>query len=356
LPPKRKSANLVWIQEDKSFRVLVESRRDRKEYFRIRYWYVGGKRKTVSVADKEEAIAAAQSIWEHYLMNPNRISAKSYKTLEELSEAFYSRSSIRPKTKRYYQQALTEFSSFVGSWRSFKRITPADIEAFLNSLTCKDISKQSKLRAIKTLFNYAIKNGLMEVSPASRFSIKTTHQIRPYLLPNEFEAYLEACKPAFYPRALFTLETACRVGEIVNLKWSSVFLEREKPFVVFQANSDTDHQPKWGKRGAVPLSKTAIESLHLARKLWKHSEYVFSDKFLKNTTNLCRDSHLAARKAGTTDIDFHGMRRSAAIRWLMNGVPIHVVSQLLRHSSIDITVRHYGWLLTDELARHIERF
>ena len=36
--------------------------------------------------------------------------------------------------------------------------------------------------------------------------------------------------------------------------------------------------------------------------------------------------------------------------------PIHIVSQLLRHSSIDITVKHYGWLMTDELARHIEGF
>ena len=53
---------------------------------------------------------------------------------------------------------------------------------------------------------------------------------------------------------------------------------------------------------------------------------------------------------------FHGLRRTAAIRWLMNGVPIHIVSQLLRHSSIDITVKHYGWLMTDELARHIEGF
>ena len=352
--PSRK--NRLWFQQDKSFRVIAELRPDRNNSFRVRYWFVGQSFKYFGADSETEAIEIAQRIWERHLLNPGGASEKEYKTIQELSERFYTRDHLRPKSKRFYKQSLDQFCSFVGEHRSFKRITPADIELFLSSLTCNQVSKQSKLRAVKGVFNYAIKNGLLDSSPANRFTIKTKHTIRPYLLPDEFKTFLGACKPSFYPRALFALETAARSGEIINLKWNSVFLDREKPFVVFQENKETDFQPKWGKRGAVPLSKTAIVALKQSRERWKKSEYVFSDGYLKSSSNLCRDTHLAARKAGTTDIDFHGLRRSAAVRWLMNGVPIHVVSQLLRHSSIDITVKHYGWLMTDELARHIEGF
>lgn len=356
MPNKRRNGNLLWENRDKKFRVLIEERTDRQGVFKVRFWSIGGKRKSLTFKDYEEAETAAISIWERHLIKPIESSVKPYKTISELSEWFYSRDELRPKTKRAYKQSLDEFCSIVGPSRSYKRILPADIEVYLNSLSCKETSKQSKLRAVKTLFNFAEKHELIKTNPSKKFSIRVKQEIRPYLLPKEIPLYLDACKPAFYPRALFTIETGCRSGELINLKWSSVFLDREKPFVVFEDNKETDHKTKSGKRGAVPLSKTALHCLEQAKEQWKRTDYVFSNGYLNSSTNLCRDSHLAARKAGTTDIDFHGLRRTAAIRWLMNGVPIHIVSQLLRHSSIDITVKHYGWLMTDELARHIEGF
>lgn len=352
----RKTNKIFFEFKDDLFRVWVEERRDREGVFRVRYRVKGQKIKSISFRCLNEAEAASINLWEQYLVKPTETSVKSYRTISELSEWFSNRDSLRPKTKRAYKQSLKEFCSIVGPTRSYKRILSADIEVYLNSLSCSPASKQSKLRAVKTLFNFAERNELIKSNPAKNFSVKVKHEIRPYLLPKEIPLYLEACKPAFYPRALFTIETGCRSAELINLKWSSVFLDREKPFVVFENNKDTDHKTKSGKRGAVPLSRTALECLEQAKEQWKKTDYVFSNGHLNSSTNLCRDSHLAARKAGTTDIDFHGLRRTAAIRWLMNGVPIHIVSQLLRHSSIDITVKHYGWLMTDELARHIEGF
>ena len=67
----RNTDTLIWSQQDKSYRVLVESRRDREGYFRVRHWFIGGARKTLSVDSREEAEAIAQRLWENHLINPN---------------------------------------------------------------------------------------------------------------------------------------------------------------------------------------------------------------------------------------------------------------------------------------------
>ena len=105
----RRNENLKWENGDEKFRVLIEERRDRKGVFRVRYWFVGGNRKTFSFTSYEEAETAAINLWEQYLIKPAQTSLKSYKTISELSQWFYSRPELRPKTKRAYMQSLNEF-------------------------------------------------------------------------------------------------------------------------------------------------------------------------------------------------------------------------------------------------------
>ena len=58
----------------------------------------------------------------------------------------------------------------------------------------------------------------------------------------------------------------------------------------------------------------------------------------------------AASRAGINNIGLHTLRHSAATTMLEKGVPIHVVSRILGHSGINITVDIYGHV-TDEAAR-----
>ena len=66
--------------------------------------------------------------------------------------------------------------------------------------------------------------------------------------------------------------------------------------------------------------------------------------------NLFRALTNAASKAGISDIGLHTLRHSAATTMLEAGAPIHVVSRILGHSGINITVDIYGHV-TDEAAR-----
>lgn len=58
--------------------------------------------------------------------------------------------------------------------------------------------------------------------------------------------------------------------------------------------------------------------------------------------NLFRALVIASNKAGISGVGLHTLRHSAATTMLEAGVPIHVVSRVLGHSGINITVDIYG--------------
>ena len=63
--------------------------------------------------------------------------------------------------------------------------------------------------------------------------------------------------------------------------------------------------------------------------------------------NLQRSVQIACRKAGLPSVSPHTLRHSAATTMLEAGIPIHVVSRQLGHSSINITVDVYGHVSDD---------
>ena len=58
--------------------------------------------------------------------------------------------------------------------------------------------------------------------------------------------------------------------------------------------------------------------------------------------NLQRSVQIASKRAGLSKVSPHTLRHSAATTMLEAGIPIHVVSRQLGHSSINITVDIYG--------------
>jgi integrase len=63
--------------------------------------------------------------------------------------------------------------------------------------------------------------------------------------------------------------------------------------------------------------------------------------------NALRALNSAAGKAGLNGVGLHTLRHSAASLMLSNGVPITVVSQILGHSGMSVTVDVYGHVAPD---------
>lgn len=116
--------------------------------------------------------------------------------------------------------------------------------------------------------------------------------------------------------------------------------------------------PKSAKsRRTVPISAAVLSRVkhgtaferRRAAQLWVDSGFVFVTEVGEpcDPRNALRAFKVAATAAGVERAGLHTLRHSAASVMLSNGVPITVVSQILGHSGISITVDVYGHVAPD---------
>lgn len=156
---------------------------------------------------------------------------------------------------------------------------------------------------------------------------------------------------------LFAIRTGLRINEIAQL--------RTKNFV-------------FGTSSFVVLPKSATKNkkdakLFLGESVGKTMQTLLSDgrtePFRINLTvrmkaaRMLREDMKAARKASerslpfldTRNVDFHALRHTCGAWLCWEGVPIQVVQQIMRHSSIKLTIDVYGHLLPDEIESTVAK-
>ncbi len=124
------------------------------------------------------------------------------------------------------------------------------------------------------------------------------------------------------------LLTGCRKGEIVRLHWSEVDGDR-------LVLSDGKTGPR-----TLPLNTQARRILE--RQPRDGSSFVFPsprDPSRPRSRNLAL-WYPVRREAGIEDVRLHDLRHTHASHAVMNGVPVPVVSRLLGHASVSMTLRY----------------
>ena len=124
------------------------------------------------------------------------------------------------------------------------------------------------------------------------------------------------------------LLTGCRRGEIVNLRWSEVqddmlALEDSKtgPRKVplnSQARCILERQPRSGSLFVFPSPSDPAKPRNAELGLW----------------------YRVRREAGIEDVRLHDLLHTMASHAVMNGVPVPVVSRMLGHSNVRMTLRY----------------
>lgn len=149
--------------------------------------------------------------------------------------------------------------------------------------------------------------------------------------------------------------TGCRVGEALGLRWKDVDLEAET-ITIRRSTAETD-TTKTGRIRTVPLVPEAVATLKARRKVQRIDKLAMGAGWadtqgLVFTTgagapvdvhNARRDlaKVLKAKKIDTRR-PFHSLRHGLAARLLQRELPMYVVSAILGHSSIKLTVDLYG--------------
>lgn len=328
-------------------RAYTEWNRHGNPQFRLRYGYRGQPPTTETLKSVDESIAKGKAIWDGHAAGVLGTSARAkIATIAELLEEFLKRDRLSPASIRSYRQACGGFVNHVGADRPLEAIGRKAVDGWLESLTCKPISKQSYLRNISALFGWAMKEKLIRVDPTAEVSVhlaRGTQAIRPWLQARDWAAFLAACGETHRIRAEFVLHTGLRAGELVEARWEWV-----------QGTSLRVPAHKSANDRAIPLDKRALEILGECRAKWGSSGLIFG-KDEVSQGNLRRDNVRACVKAGLAPVDFHGLRRSCGARWLEVGIPILHVSRMLGHRDISTTAKHYAGIADSTLQAEMAK-
>lgn len=254
-----------------------------------------------------------------------------------------------------------------------KQIKQNDIQQFLNE---KKHLSSSSLNKIKQLLNGAFKsaisNNLIRINPVMDVTppkSEVTPKDIEILTVDEQKAYIDALwhesSGILY---LTTLFTGMRLGEVIALKWDNVDLVNgvitvcESYRKVRKYNEDgtfyntTDKKKPKTEKGIrnIPIPKFLNSELkkHKLASPKTDENLVFCSKngTPRQVANI-RRSHLnICKRANIREITFHALRHTFATRMIENQVDVKTVSELLGHSSIEITLNTYVHS-TDESKR-----
>ena len=157
------------------------------------------------------------------------------------------------------------------------------------------------------------------------------------------------------------LTTACRLGELLGLRWEAVDLERGEirissalKEVASKRSLGTPKTPR--SRRTIPLTPRAIEALqrhHVQQTVerlahgagWNPEHLVFctttGNAYARHNWRVQQYMRMIER-AGLPYIRPHDLRHTAATLLLLEGVQPLVVSEMLGHASVAFTLATYG--------------
>ena len=163
---------------------------------------------------------------------------------------------------------------------------------------------------------------------------------------------------------IFLLYTGLRLGEALALKWSDidfdkrlVHVSRTIVYVKDRIKNDGTKKlidqasTKSGSSRTVYLSDMAIEALYDLQKQMRYdpNSYIMTTK--NNTIIYPADAYKIfqriLKRANIEQCSIHALRHSFVSLMINNGVPITMVSQMVGHSNVGITMKIYTHLLEE---------
>ncbi len=228
------------------------------------------------------------------------------------------------------------------------RITPAQVEHWFGrySRTAPGGANRA-LDILNQIMSYAVACGHVEASPTGSIRRNRRPALTRFLSREEVARLHDVLDGMTRDRQQadiirLLLLTGCRRGEIVGLRWSEV-----QDGMLALADSKT------GPR-TVPLGSRARAIL--SRQPRGESPFVFPsprDPARPRGPELSL-WYRVRREAGIEDCRLHDLRHTVASHAVMNGVPLPVVSRLLGHSNVQMTLR-YAHLADRDIEAAAER-
>lgn len=259
-------------------------------------------------------------------------------------------------------------SPYIG-YLQISSIKPNDIQRYINNLTDIGYSYSTikkAYNAINASLRFAVERDYIIKNPCASVHLPKQKQ-RPkydieFFTDTEVYSITESATSRFktgnyrYKHGyaiILLLNTGMRVGELLALKWKNVdfvnkqiFITETRSQVIDRTNNNqkyvmVDRSTKTQSSCRyIPINSKSLEALMYFKSLGYSNPYVManSDTGLITYRNLFRVLENILDSNGINHGSLHTLRHTFATRLFKKGVDIKVISELLGHSDISITI------------------
>ena len=242
----------------------------------------------------------------------------------------------KPSTQQGVRYVLAKRLLPAFGSKPLDRISPAQIRRWFDAFSqTAPGGANHALDILQQIMNFAVASGHIDANPARGVKRNRRQALTRFLSREEIGRLHKVLdeqsgksreQQADIIRLL--LLTGCRRSEIVQLRWSEV-----RDDVLALADSKTgprnvplnagarrilEGQPKCGSPLVFPSPRDPARPRGLNLPLW----------------------YRVRQEAGIEDVRLHDLRHTLASHAVMNGVPVPVVSRLLGHSNVRMTLRY----------------
>jgi integrase/recombinase XerD len=312
------------------------------------------RRKTTKAKRKQEAILFLKEFEKELDLSKKN----PQKMLSEFANEYsdFVRDTFSKKYLSSVQLSFRKMIEYMGNI-GLTDITIKDTQSFLTE-TYQRTKKGAELfqRTLKAAFNRAIEWDYITSNPFLKIRLPRSYKSHPiFINKNELAIILTNTQENLLTNIFLTaFYTGMRLGEIVNMKWNWIDLDRGIITVLHDQNFVNK-----GKKDRIIPMVNVVKDIFLTQskdntKLMT-TGYVFiripGIKF--NEDYISRKFKIAVRKSNLSDkIHFHTLRHSFASNLVQKGVDLYVVKELLGHEDVR-TTQIYSHLQSDNLIKAI---
>lgn len=331
----------------------------------------GGKRKSFYGQTRQE-VAQKLTVGLKSVQDGMPLPSEQLKVGRYLKEWLQSaQPSIRPSTWRRYEQQLMGHAIPALGALSLARLEPRHIQRLYADCLAQGLAPAT-VRQLHSILHHALEQatqwGLVARNVAALVTPpRLTRHESAALSPEQARVLLTTAKgsrlEALY---VLALSTGMRLGELLGLRWQDVDMD----MAMLQVRHTLARTPQgWQlmepktarSRRRIALTPSAIAALRRHRSqqaterlrfgsVWDDHDLVFPNaigKPMDAWSVLSRSFRPLLEQAGLPRMRFHDLRHTAATLLLTQGVHAKVVSEMLGHSTIGMTLDIYSHVLPD---------
>lgn len=265
---------------------------------------------------------------------------------------------LKSTTKTIYQSHINNYINPKLGNVPLKKLNSEILQGFVNDLELSASTVRTIFSIIKSALSSAEDNGLI-MNVWSKVKLPKKEKSIVQILTVTEQKRLESTLVLNFDIGIWiSLYTGLRIGEVCALKWSDICFETATLIVngtqARMGNGVEITSPKSKtSRREIPVPKVLLEKL---KALPQVCEYVLSkNKKPVDLRTYRRHFKRLLQKADLPDIKYHALRHTFSTRALEVGMDYKTLSEILGHSSVDITLDLYAHSLKEHKRNEMNK-